>query len=111
MLAHSSTVLGCGAIYCQGLYDQALIKFLSQRLSKKLRAREYIEKWRIWCLRSVGTQTNDKKTKCSKAKKTKTRESRNQNAFKGEQKLKTRVRSRNASGDLKANKQKAKTEV
>lgn len=46
-----------------------------------------------------------------KAKNTKTRESRQQDAFKGEQKLKTRVRVRNASGDLKANKQKAKTEV
>lgn len=65
---HSVGLWGISATYCQGLYDQALIKFLSQRLSKKLRAREAIEKWRIWCLRSVGTQTNDKKTKCSKAK-------------------------------------------
>lgn len=47
----------------------------------------------------------------SKAKNTKTRESRKQNAFKGEQKLKARVRIHNASGDLKANKQKVKTEV
>lgn len=46
-----------------------------------------------------------------KAKNTKTRESRQQDAFKGEQKLKTRVGVGNASGDLKANKQKAKTEV
>lgn len=52
----------------QGLYDQGLIKFLSQRLSKKLRAREAIEKWRIWCLGSVRAQTNDKKSKCSKSK-------------------------------------------
>lgn len=55
-------------LYDQGLYDQGLIKFLSQRLSKKLRAREAIEKWRIWCLGSVRAQTNDKKSKCFKSK-------------------------------------------
>lgn len=106
-------VQGVSTSYCQGLYDQAVIKFLSQRLSKKFRAREAIEKWRICYLRSLRRQPNDSMPKCSKSKENEDKGKQKPECLQSEQKLKTSptVRIQNASGDLKAKRQKARIEV